>query len=61
MIDLRPANMIDGTRRWLRRNRTTLTIGIGVIGVGYAAAQYIVSKVAEARARMSDERVAKEK
>lgn len=54
-------DMIDGAKRWLRRNRTSLTIGIGVIGIGYAASQYVFSKITEARARMTDDRIAKEK
>ena len=53
--------MIEGARRWLRRNRTSLTIGVGVIGVGYVATQYVVSKISEARERMSGDRIAKEK
>jgi len=53
--------MIEATRKWLRRNRTSLVIGAGVIGGVYLAGQYVVNKISEARQRMSDERVAKEK
>ena len=55
------STMISGTRRWLRRNRTTFAIGAGVVGVGYLAGQYVVSKITEARDRMADDRIAKEK
>jgi hypothetical protein len=53
--------MLSATRRWFRRNRTSLAIGAGIVGAGYLATQYVVSKVTEARQRMSDERIAKEK
>lgn len=53
--------MIGATRRWIRRHRTGLAIGAGVIGVGYLAGQYVLSKISEARERMSSERIAKEK
>jgi len=53
--------MITATRRWLRRNRTSLGIGVGVIGVGYVAGQYVLSKISEARERMTGDRIAKEK
>jgi peroxin-3 len=53
--------MIQGTRRWLRRNRTTFAIGAGVLGAGYVAGQYVLGKISEARMRMSEERVGKEK
>ena len=53
--------MIDATKRWLRRNRTTFAVGAGVIGVGYIAGQYVISKIGETRERMISERVAKEK
>jgi len=59
---LRPDDaMIEATRKWLRRNRTSLVIGAGVIGGVYLAGQYVVNKISEARQRMSDERIAKEK
>ncbi|KAK5134870.1 hypothetical protein LTR08_005960 [Meristemomyces frigidus] len=52
--------MIAATRRWVRRNRTGLAIGAGVVGAGYLAGQYVVGKIQEARQRMSEDRVAKE-
>lgn len=53
--------MIGATRRWIRRHRKGLAIGAGVIGVGYLAGQYVLSKISEARERMSGERIAREK
>ena len=53
--------MISATRRWLRRNRTGFAVGFGVIGVGYVAGQYLLSKITEARERMAGDRIAKEK
>jgi len=53
--------MIAATRRWARRNRTNFAIGAGVLGAGYLAGQYVLGKVSEARQRMSDDRIAKEK
>ncbi len=53
--------MITATKNWLRRNRTNFAIGLGVLGVGYVAGQYVLSKIAEAGERMSSERTAKEK
>ena len=32
-----------------------------MVGVGYLAGQYVVSKITEARDRMADDRIAKEK
>ncbi|KAF2028520.1 Peroxin-3 [Setomelanomma holmii] len=52
--------MIQGTRRWFRRNRTNFAIGAGVLGAGYLAGQYVLNKLTEARQRMSEERIAKE-
>jgi hypothetical protein len=60
-IALSTINMIQGTRRWLRRNRTNFAIGAGVLGAGYLAGQYVLGKLGEARQRMSDDRIAKEK
>ena len=53
--------MIGATRRWFRRNRKGLAIGAGIIGVGYLAGQYVLSKFTEARERMTSDRIAKEK
>ncbi|MCJ1337470.1 peroxin [Bachmanniomyces sp. S44760] len=52
--------MISATRRWVRRNRSGLAIGIGVLGAGYVAGHYILSKISEARDRMSIDRIARE-
>ncbi|KAL7626560.1 peroxin [Parahypoxylon ruwenzoriense] len=52
--------MISATRRWFRRNRTPLAVGVGVIGVGYVATQYVLGKINDARERMSSDRIAKE-
>lgn len=53
--------MFDATRRWFRRNRTPLAIGVGVVGVGYVVTQYVLGKISDARERMSSDRIAKEK
>lgn len=52
--------MISATRRWFRRNRTPIAIGVGVIGAGYLATQYVLAKINDARERMSSDRIAKE-
>ncbi|KAF2768691.1 Peroxin-3, partial [Teratosphaeria nubilosa] len=52
--------MIAATRRWFRRNRTNLLLGVGVIGAGYLAGQYVLGKIQEARQRMSEDRISKE-
>lgn len=54
-------NMMESTRRWLRRNRTGFAIGFGVIGISYVAGQYVLTKITEARERMAGDRIAKEK
>jgi hypothetical protein len=56
-----PLDMIQGTKRWLRRNRANFAIGAGVLGAGYLAGQYALSKFNESRQRMADERISKEK
>lgn len=53
--------MITATKNWLRRNRTNFAIGFGVLGVGYVAGQYVLSKITETGERMSGDRTAKEK
>lgn len=53
--------MLSATRRWFKRNRTPIAIGVGVVGAGYLATQYVVSKINDARERMSSDRIAKEK
>merc|ERR1712225_82105 len=52
--------MISASRRWLRRNRTPLAIGFGVVGAGYVATQYVLGKISDARERMSSDRIARE-
>ncbi|KAJ5775693.1 uncharacterized protein N7511_000704 [Penicillium nucicola] len=52
--------MIGATKRWFQRNRKGLAIGAGVIGAGYLAGQYVLSKISEARERMSSDRIARE-
>ncbi|KAI1769155.1 Peroxin-3 [Hypoxylon sp. FL1150] len=52
--------MISATRQWFRRNRTPIAIGVGVIGAGYLATQYVLNKINDARERMSSDRIAKE-
>ena len=53
--------MIGATWRWYKRNRNTLAVGTGVIGLGYLAGQYALGKLNEARQRISDDRISKEK
>jgi len=53
--------MIEASKRWFRRNRANFAIGAGVLGAGYLATQYVLGKVTEARQRMSDDRIAREK
>ncbi|KAK6008382.1 hypothetical protein QM012_000285 [Aureobasidium pullulans] len=52
--------MLEGTRRWFRRNRTRFAIGAGTLGLVYLAGQYAWSKWLEARQRMADERISRE-
>lgn len=53
--------MFAATRRWFRRNRTSLAVGAGTIGAVYLAGQYAWGKWLEARQRMGEDRIAKEK
>jgi peroxin-3 len=53
--------MIAATRRWVHSNRKRIAIGAGVIGAGYVAGQYVLGKISEARQRMGEDRIAKEK
>lgn len=53
--------MIGAARRWFQRNRKGLAIGAGVLGAGYLAGQYVLTKISEARERMSSDRIAREK
>ncbi|KAI5290255.1 peroxin, partial [Ascosphaera atra] len=52
--------MLSATRRWLRRHRTPVAIGVGVIGAGYIAGQYVMNKISETRERFTSERTARE-
>ncbi|KAM7204987.1 Peroxin-3 domain containing protein [Rhypophila sp. PSN 637] len=52
--------MFAATRRWFRRNRTPIAIGVGVVGAGYVVTSYILNKLNDARERMSSDRIAKE-
>ncbi|KAF4634594.1 hypothetical protein G7Y89_g3495 [Cudoniella acicularis] len=52
--------MIAATRRWLRRNRTPIALGVGVVGAGYVVTQYVLGKISDARERMSSDRIARE-
>ncbi|KAK3676540.1 peroxin [Recurvomyces mirabilis] len=52
--------MIAASRRWLRRNRTGLLVGAGVLGAGYLAGQYVLGKIQEARQRSTEDQMAKE-
>jgi peroxin-3 len=53
--------MFSSTRRWLRNHRTPIAIGVGIIGAGYVATNYVLNKINDARERMSSDRIAKEK
>jgi peroxin-3 len=53
--------MISATRKWLKRNKTPVAIGLGVVGAGYVATQYVLGKISDARQRMSSDRIAREK
>jgi peroxin-3 len=53
--------MFAATRRWFRRNRTTLAYGAGILSAGYVAAQYVLGKLAEARERRNSEHISREK
>ncbi|KAI6785764.1 Peroxisomal biogenesis factor-like protein [Emericellopsis cladophorae] len=52
--------MFSTARRWLRRNKTPIAIGVGVVGAGYVVTQYVLNKINDARERMSSERISKE-
>lgn len=53
--------MIAATRRWLRRNRNGVAIGVGIMGASYFAVRYVVQKLSEAREAMSSDRISREK
>ncbi|KAG5937036.1 hypothetical protein E4U53_000094 [Claviceps sorghi] len=52
--------MFESARRWLRNNRSSIAIGVGIVGAGYVATQYVLNKINDARERMSSDRIAKE-
>ncbi|KAK6349674.1 peroxin [Orbilia brochopaga] len=52
--------MLKQTRNFFRKNRTNLAIGAGVIGTIYLGANYVMSKLSEAKNRMATDRIAKE-
>ncbi|CAG8952046.1 hypothetical protein HYFRA_00000782 [Hymenoscyphus fraxineus] len=52
--------MLSASRRWLRRNKTPLAVGIGVVGAGYVVTQYVLGKISDVRERMSSDRIARE-
>ncbi|KAL2188326.1 Peroxin-3 [Thermothelomyces heterothallicus CBS 203.75] len=52
--------MLAATKRWFRRNRTPIAIGLGVVGAGYIVTNYVSAKLRDARERMSSDRIAKE-
>jgi peroxin-3 len=53
--------MLSASRRWLKRNRIPLAVGIGVVGAGYVVTQYVLGKISDVRERMSSDRIAREK
>lgn len=53
--------MFDRARNFARRNRGTFAVGAGLVASGYLAGSYVLNKITEARQRMSDDRIAKEK
>lgn len=53
--------MFSSARRWMRQNRTPIAIGVGIVGAGYVVTQYVLSRLNDARERMSSDRIAKEK
>ncbi|CAK7221115.1 peroxin [Sporothrix curviconia] len=52
--------MFAATRQWFRRHRTPIAVGVGIVGAGYVATQYVLAKLNDARERMSSDRIAKE-
>ena len=53
--------MIAATRRWMRRNRNGIAIGVGVAGAAYFAGQYVINKISETKERLALDQRAKEK
>ncbi|KAH6622058.1 Peroxin-3 [Boeremia exigua] len=52
--------MLQSTRAWLRRNRTPLALGAGLLSTAYLTGTYALSKFHDARAAAGEARVAKE-
>ncbi|KAL2270378.1 hypothetical protein VTJ83DRAFT_2562 [Remersonia thermophila] len=52
--------MLAATKRWFNRNRRPIAIAAGVVGTGYVVTSYLLSKLRDARERMSSDRIAKE-
>ena len=53
--------MIATAKQWLRRNRPRFVLGFGVVGLGYIAGKYTISKIIEARERFASDQRAREK
>lgn len=53
--------MIAATRRWIKRYRTPILVTATVVGTGVLVGQYVLGKIQEARQRMSEDRISKEK
>jgi len=53
--------MFTATRTFFRRNRKNFAIGVGLAGAGYLVTNYVLSKLSDARERMSSDRIAREK
>ncbi|CUS11477.1 unnamed protein product [Tuber aestivum] len=52
--------MFTATRNFFRRNRRNFAIGVGLAGAGYLVTNYVLSKLSDARERMSSDRIARE-
>jgi hypothetical protein len=53
--------MFTSTRNFIKRHRTNLAVGFGIVGAGYLAVHYIGNKLSEARSQLMSDRQAKEK
>ncbi|EPS37631.1 hypothetical protein H072_8637 [Dactylellina haptotyla CBS 200.50] len=52
--------MLKQTQNFLRKNRTNLAIGAGLLGSIYVGANYVLGKFSEAKNRMASDRIARE-
>ncbi|PUU80535.1 Peroxin-3 [Tuber borchii] len=52
--------MFTATRNFFRRNRKNFAIGVGLAGAGYLVTNYVLSKLSDARERISSDRIARE-